>query len=207
MKILGVLLDLAGVVHTGDALLPGAAEALRALDAMGLPYRFVTNTSRKTRADLLLRLNQLGIEAKAERVYTAPLAARDWLAERRLRPHLLIHPALAPDFAGVTPYNPDQVCLVASCARRLVAGRRSVRRRPRIRRRGPGDRRGQTRGGLLPRGRGGSRPSAGGGPHDRRRRRGRRGRRDRGRSAGRARANGEIRAGGRAAAGRWARAL
>ena len=118
MKIRGVLLDLAGVVHQGDALLPGAAEALRALDAMGLPYRFVTNTSRKTRADLLLRLDQLGIEAQAERVYTAPLAARDWLAERRLRPHLLIHPALAPDFAGLPTDHPNAV-FVADAAERF----------------------------------------------------------------------------------------
>jgi HAD superfamily hydrolase (TIGR01458 family) len=118
MTIRGVLLDLAGVVHQGDALLPGAAEALRALDAMGLPYRFVTNTSRKTRADLLLRLETLGIEVAPERVYTAPLAARDWLAARSLRPHLLIHPALAPDFAGLPTDSPNAV-FVADAAERF----------------------------------------------------------------------------------------
>jgi HAD superfamily hydrolase (TIGR01458 family) len=118
MAIRGVLLDLAGVVHAGDTLLPGATEALQTLDDMGLPYRFVTNTSRRTRADLLRRLRKFGIQADPERVYTAPLAARDWLAARRLRPHLLIHPALAPDFDGLPTDHPNAV-FVADAAERF----------------------------------------------------------------------------------------
>ena len=41
-----VLIDLAGVLHTGDDPLPGAVLALARLRASGIPLRFLTNTTR-----------------------------------------------------------------------------------------------------------------------------------------------------------------
>jgi HAD superfamily hydrolase (TIGR01458 family) len=109
MAVKGLLLDIAGVIMGGNRLLPGAAEALDALRRGGWPLRFVTNTSRRTRRDLVAGLVSLGIEVAPEEVYTAPLAARDWLAARGLRPLLLIHPALAPDFEGLPTGEPNAV--------------------------------------------------------------------------------------------------
>jgi HAD superfamily hydrolase (TIGR01458 family) len=109
MVVDGLLLDLAGVVLSRDELLPGAGDALDNLRRTGLPLRFVTNTSRQTRSDLVARLARAGVSVAAEDVYTAPLAARDWLAARRLRPHLLIHPALAPEFDALRTDAPDAV--------------------------------------------------------------------------------------------------
>ncbi len=53
----GILFDLAGVVHVGDELCPGAAEALNRVRKAGLAVRFVTNTTRKTRRRRNSRMN------------------------------------------------------------------------------------------------------------------------------------------------------
>lgn len=47
-----VLIDLSGVLYMGDALLPGGAEALDRLNATGMPYRFLTNTTRRPKRQL-----------------------------------------------------------------------------------------------------------------------------------------------------------
>ena len=50
MKLRTVLLDLGGVFYQGDHLIPGALDALARLRASGLALRFVTNTTRQSRA-------------------------------------------------------------------------------------------------------------------------------------------------------------
>ncbi len=94
----GVLLDLSGVLHVGGAPLPGARDALRRLQRSGLALRYVTNTTRTPRAQIALQLSRTGFDLDIEQIFTAPMAARDYLREHALRPHLLIHPALAEEF-------------------------------------------------------------------------------------------------------------
>ncbi|UFS72102.1 TIGR01458 family HAD-type hydrolase [Geomonas sp. RF6] len=107
--IKGILLDLAGTIHVGDAPLPGAISAVRALAASGLPLRFVTNTSRRTRAALHEDLRRIGFDIAAEEIFTAPLAVRRYLEEHRLRPYLLVHQHLLPEYDGLCCDNPDAV--------------------------------------------------------------------------------------------------
>lgn len=109
MKARGVLLDIAGVLHDGSKPYPGALEAVERLGDAGLPVRFVTNTSRRTRAATLRRLADMGFPVTAEQVFTAPLAARRYLESHGLRPLLVIHPDLAEDFAGLDTGQPDAV--------------------------------------------------------------------------------------------------
>jgi ribonucleotide monophosphatase NagD (HAD superfamily) len=71
-----ILIDLAGVLHLDDAALPGAAEALLALRASGLPIRFLTNTTRSPRSRIVAKLHQMGFAIEAEEIQTAVLAAR-----------------------------------------------------------------------------------------------------------------------------------
>lgn len=97
----GVLLDLGGVIYAGDQPLPGAVATLARLREAGLAHRFLTNMSRYPRAAIVERLQRLQIPAATSDVYTAPLAVRDWLRQRQLRPFLLIHPRLQADFAGL----------------------------------------------------------------------------------------------------------
>lgn len=99
--IKGVLLDIGGVVYVGDAALPGAVEAVARLKGAGLPVRCVTNTTRTPLAGIVERLKRVGLEVAPEDVFTPARAARAHLEARGLRPHLLIHPALAPDLEGL----------------------------------------------------------------------------------------------------------
>ena len=72
MKLRTVLLDLGGVFYEGTRLLPGAQDALARLRASGLGLRFVTNTTRQSRAALLQELGRLGLEAVSYTHLTLP---------------------------------------------------------------------------------------------------------------------------------------
>lgn len=92
----GVLLDLGGVVFTGDAVVAGSVEALARLREAGVSVRFLTNTTRSPRRALVDKLRRLGIAAEPDAVFTPAFAARHVLDGRV--PHLLVHPSLVEDF-------------------------------------------------------------------------------------------------------------
>jgi HAD superfamily hydrolase (TIGR01458 family) len=105
----GVLLDLSGVLYVGGQPLAGALDALGRLRAGGLALRFVTNTTRSTRDQILAQLTGMGFGVDADEVFTAPLAARAYLQARRLRPYLLVHPNLFPEFEDLEEDAPNTV--------------------------------------------------------------------------------------------------
>lgn len=111
MGVNAVLLDIAGVLHDGRVPYAGATDAIERLATAGIRLRFVTNTSRRTRASTVARLCSMGFAVTAEQVFTAPLAARTYLEQAGLRPLLIIHPDLAPDFAGLETRDPNAVFL------------------------------------------------------------------------------------------------
>ncbi len=111
MGVNAVLLDIAGVLHDGRVPYAGAIDAIERLATAGIQLRFVTNTSRRTRASTVERLCSMGFAVTAEQVFTAPLAARAYLEQAGLRPLLIIHPDLAPDFAGLETRDPNAVFL------------------------------------------------------------------------------------------------
>ncbi|GGB90732.1 haloacid dehalogenase [Marinobacterium zhoushanense] len=75
----GLLLDLDGVLYVDDALIPGAITAIEWLNSHQLPFRYITNTSTKTRDQLLAKLDRLGLPARAEQVFSAVQASEAWL--------------------------------------------------------------------------------------------------------------------------------
>ncbi|MEZ2128237.1 MULTISPECIES: TIGR01458 family HAD-type hydrolase [unclassified Sinorhizobium] len=97
----GVLLDLAGVVYDGEDVLPGAAEAIARLRETGLPIRFVSNTTRSSRQAIVERLDRFGLSIASGELFTPAQAAREWLKQHDLSPHLLVHPDLASEFHGL----------------------------------------------------------------------------------------------------------
>ncbi|MGA9442061.1 MAG: TIGR01458 family HAD-type hydrolase [Methyloceanibacter sp.] len=99
--IRGILLDLAGVVYEGDHVLPNALEAVRQLHSTGLPIRFVTNTTTKTKKALLARLTGLGLEITSDELFTPGQAARAWLKQHNASPLLLVHPNLKAEFSSL----------------------------------------------------------------------------------------------------------
>jgi len=107
----GILIDLSGTLHVGDCPLPGAVAAIRRLQRSGVPFRFVTNTSRKTRAMLHADLVRFGFDVPVGQLFTAPLAVRRYLEEKGLRPHLLVHPDLEAEFDGLCREEPNAVVI------------------------------------------------------------------------------------------------
>lgn len=99
-----LLFDLEGTVFQAGALIPGAAEALEAVERRGLAWRFVTNATSRPRSMLLRELAAMGLDVPAERLFTGPRAARALLLARGwARCHFLLRPALLEDFDGVEP--------------------------------------------------------------------------------------------------------
>lgn len=108
-KAAGVLLDLGGVVYQGDAMLPGSLDAVERLRAAGLPIRFITNTTRRSRERIMADLAGIGLSIRPEELLTPSQIAVALLRQRKLRPHLLVHPGLLDDFAGDFPGEGEAV--------------------------------------------------------------------------------------------------
>ncbi|RMD62243.1 MAG: TIGR01458 family HAD-type hydrolase [Alphaproteobacteria bacterium] len=102
-SVRGVLLDIGGVVYVGEAPLPGAVAAVARLRAAGIKLCCLTNTTRAPRRVVVERLARMGVNIAPEAVLTPAMAARRALHEDGRRPHFLIHPALAEDFADLAP--------------------------------------------------------------------------------------------------------
>ncbi len=97
----GLLIDLDGTVWDGDALIAGADEAVARLRAGGVPFRFVTNTTRVPRRTIAEWLGHVGILAEAGEIFTPPLAAASWLGGRKIRRiQLCLPPHTFEEFAG-----------------------------------------------------------------------------------------------------------
>ncbi|RTL56993.1 MAG: TIGR01458 family HAD-type hydrolase [Rhodocyclaceae bacterium] len=105
-----VLIDLAGVLHTGDQALPGAVDALRRLRDSGLPLRFLTNTTRSPSSTIIAKLQAMGFDIHGGEVQTAVLATKKLVQMRGLKPHYLVHPDIAEEIGPSSP-TPDAVVL------------------------------------------------------------------------------------------------
>jgi len=105
-----VLIDLAGVLHTGNQALPGAVAALARLRRSGLPLRFLTNTTRSPSASVVAQLRRMGFDLDAGELQTAVLATRKLVELRGLKPHYLVHPDIAAEI-GASSAQPDSVVL------------------------------------------------------------------------------------------------
>ncbi len=107
----GVLCDLSGVLYVGDQPVAEAREAVISLAAAGLPIRFMTNTTRKSKREILSKLAGMGLDVADEDLFTPAVAARTHVKEQGLVPHLLIHPNLESELGDLAGSNPDAVLL------------------------------------------------------------------------------------------------
>jgi HAD superfamily hydrolase (TIGR01458 family) len=110
----GLLIDLDGTVWEDGALISGAAEAIAALRKASIPFRFLTNATRKPRSTLVDEITRLGIEASAAECFNAPAAAAAWLGKRGFnRLSLLLAEASFEDFPGfeLDHEEPDAVVI------------------------------------------------------------------------------------------------
>lgn len=96
-----VLLDLDGTLYTDRGAVPGALEAIARLRRRGIPFRFVTNTTRRSRRLLVERLRGYGFSAEPEEVVTAVIAGVRLLRRLGLgRIAPFVAPETLEDFSG-----------------------------------------------------------------------------------------------------------
>jgi len=81
----GFLIDMDGVIYSGNELIPGADKFIRELQTKKIPFLFLTNNSQRTQRDVVNKLTSIGIEAKEENVFTSAMATGWFLA--RQKPH------------------------------------------------------------------------------------------------------------------------
>lgn len=98
-EIRGFLIDLDGVMYTGDIPIPGSVDAIRFLKDNGYSYRFVSNTTRKSRSTIAGNLSRLGLAISEEYIFTPTVAAVTYMNKTgKRRFHLLITGDAGRDF-------------------------------------------------------------------------------------------------------------
>jgi HAD superfamily hydrolase (TIGR01458 family) len=120
----GLVLDLDGVLVLRGALIPGAVEALAALDRRGIPYVIGTNMSIVSRATLARELARGGLPVPAERVVTAASTAAA-LARRRYGAaplYVMGSPDALTEFAGLRLLSYDEAADPAAEATAVIVG-------------------------------------------------------------------------------------
>jgi len=74
-----ILFDLDGVLYEGDKAITGAADAINWFNQNNIPHLFLTNTTSKSRQQLVNKLSGFGIDSNKEIFLTPPVTARQWL--------------------------------------------------------------------------------------------------------------------------------
>jgi len=109
----GFLFDLDGVIFQGNSLISGSKEILSALTGAGIPYRFITNTTRMTKNNLVKMLGDMGLAVDSNDVFSAPHAAAEYCELKGYNKILLFIPdqEMQDDFSAfqLVENNPDAV--------------------------------------------------------------------------------------------------
>ncbi len=113
-KISGFLIDIDGVLITGHQRLPGALETIQFLKEKKIPFLLVTNTTRQSRITIWHHLKRAWFPVTESDIYTAPLAAVNWLRNKKVNEiNLLISGSAVNDFKEfkITAYEPEYVVI------------------------------------------------------------------------------------------------
>lgn len=81
IKPKALLIDLDGTLYHGKHRIEGADQWIQELQALHIPYLFVTNNSSRTPQDVAKHLQDMGIPAVKEDVYTSAIAAAQYVKE------------------------------------------------------------------------------------------------------------------------------
>jgi len=90
-NIKGLLIDLDGVIYNDTQLIPGATETIEYLQQKNIHFRFITNTTMKSRTTLQKKLSGFGINIPEECIFSAAYAAAQYIRNQgKTKCHLLI---------------------------------------------------------------------------------------------------------------------
>ena len=94
------LLDMDGTIYLGDELIDGSKEFLETIKKEGKRYIFLTNNSSKSKEAYVNKLNNLGIQASEEEVFTSGEATTMYLKKEKegAKVYLLGTKALEEEF-------------------------------------------------------------------------------------------------------------
>ncbi len=122
MRLKGLLVDLDGTLYVGDEPVEGAREAVGRLKSSGLVIRYVTNTTRRPRREMLAHLRALGFEVEGAEIFTPARAAAGLIGDKSCFP--LVDESLLEDLEGVAlaQDRPDYV-LVGDLGEGFTYGR------------------------------------------------------------------------------------
>ena len=76
--IKGLLIDLEGVVYTGDHVVPGAIEAIHKLNKK-FKIKYITNTTTTSRNSIFNKLKNLNLPLIKSDIFTPSVAVADYL--------------------------------------------------------------------------------------------------------------------------------
>jgi HAD superfamily hydrolase (TIGR01458 family) len=110
-SIKGILCDIGGVLYVGDTPYPGAVEAINRLKA-SYPIRFLTNTTQKTGAQVVAKLQKMGFEIDASEVITALDVTKSYLQQHHGRAVLLLTDAATEFFEDLPSEDPYRYVVV-----------------------------------------------------------------------------------------------
>ncbi|AZG46191.1 HAD-IIA family hydrolase [Gordonia insulae] len=100
---LGLLLDIDGVMVTSWKALPGAVDAVAALEEQGYPRMFLTNTTSRSRGEIAAALNDCGFDVAPDEILTAAKLTAEYLSANHpgKRVWVLNEGPIAEDMTGV----------------------------------------------------------------------------------------------------------
>ncbi|GAC1526910.1 MAG: TIGR01458 family HAD-type hydrolase [Thermoleophilaceae bacterium] len=122
--MVALLLDIDGVLYVGDEPLPGAVAALERLRQLDCGLRLVTNTTSKSRREIVAHLNELGFQVEAHEVLTpAAMAVRHCRERGHERVSLLVADGLREDLGELreaAPGDPADAVVLGDLRGRLT---------------------------------------------------------------------------------------
>lgn len=104
-----ILFDLDGVIYESNEPIAGASDTINWFKNNNIPHLFLTNTTSKSRSELVTKLATLGISTDKEKLLTPSVAARQWLLSHSVKNIALFVPETTSkeysDFNLVTDNN------------------------------------------------------------------------------------------------------
>lgn len=110
-----ILIDLDGVIYENARIIPGAIDTLRWLQQEQIPWLFITNTTSRSRSELVEKLSAMGMDIEVDRILTPPVAALAYMQSRKTRDiALFVPPSLRDEFSGMDCRQPDLATAVSA---------------------------------------------------------------------------------------------
>ena len=78
----GLLIDMDGVIYSGETLIEGADRFIANLLKREVPFTFMTNNSQRTRLEAVRKLKNFGIDVTEDHIYTSAMATGKFLGDQ-----------------------------------------------------------------------------------------------------------------------------